>query len=73
MTIKKYCRKCGRKLVDVGYNSYNEETGKKVHDLICPNIKCEAHCDFFGHKWIRLSSWHNDVKCENCGYVPHYW
>lgn len=68
--MKKYCKKCGSLKIDVECNYYNEETGEKVHDLVCPNEKCECNCDFFGHKWVRVSWWNLDIKCGKCGYYP---
>lgn len=69
--MKTYCNRCGSKLVDVECNYYDEHTGEKVHDLVCPKEGCEKHCDFFGHVYIRRWWWASDMKCGLCGYVPY--
>lgn len=69
--MKKFCKKCGTKLEDVECKYYNEETGEKVHDLVCPNYTCECHCEFWGHIWKRKTWWNTDVECKFCGFVPY--
>lgn len=68
--INKYCRKCGSKNIDSECNYYDEFTGNKVHQLTCPNKKCESYCDFWGHDYkYKLFGW-NQAVCKNCGYIP---
>ncbi len=67
---KLFCRKCGSQKIDVECAYFDEYTGEKVHQLTCPNQKCESYCDFWGHYYKRFAWWHRDVECKRCGYRP---
>lgn len=67
---KIYCRKCGSKLVETECNYYDEYTGEKVHQMTCPNKKCECYCDFWGHDYKNRHWWCYETECKKCGYIP---
>ena len=68
--MKIYCKKCGTKLEDAVCNYYDEETGERVYQMVCPNYNCEANCDFWGHKYKNRRWWCYEAECIKCGYIP---
>lgn len=73
-----FCSRCGhQKKEELNTHSrwfrnswYNLETGEPNKTLVCTNKECEAHCDFWGHDYKRITWWNTDVQCNNCKYRP---
>jgi hypothetical protein len=65
--VKKYCRECGALLQMVDCSYYDEYTGEKVKQLICPTYGCSRNCEFFGHEPFIFSN-----TCKKCKKYAYY-
>lgn len=62
--IKAYCRICGTKLTKEELNTFNEYTGEKEFQLVCPTKSCEHDHDWQCIKTSALSKLFKGYKCK---------
>ena len=69
--MSKYCTICGKeKTVKVDLDSYNENTGKRNYELICPDRYTCTHNYHENVKRRFLGLF--GVKCTDCGRTGDY-
>ena len=74
--LKKFCGLCGKATVKKEKDSFNQETGEKNFEMICPNERCVAGCEERGHIYpsrsFLESFWEHTcnraLKCNRCGH-----
>ena len=59
----KYCKYCGAQLQFRPINLFNEETGERIHEMRCMNVKCEIGCPNNGGHQFRFFG----QTCKRCG------
>lgn len=61
--VKRYCRLCGmpKTMVFTGY--FDEETGEKLTEFVCENLRCVSGCGRAGHQFQLLGF----ACCSRCG------
>ncbi len=57
-----YCEFCGSKLESLPTKFYNRETGEKIHEMFCMNVKCKVGCKNNGGHQFKIFSF----SCKRC-------
>ena len=65
----KYCTKCGKELITVAKEGFDETTGKRNTKMVCPTGLCEhtGHCHAYYSSSIWLGMFSDIVVCRKCG------
>lgn len=70
---KKYCKLCGRKLIKIPKNKFDEATGKPDYDLECEFLENDCSKGHHNLKYNLTYSWTGmmtlKIKCTNCDYI----
>ncbi len=68
--MKKYCKLCGSELQLVDTSYFNETTGEREKQLVCPKVGCYRNCDFYGCELTNFIFKTN--YCKKCGKIPWF-